>query len=180
MKNRVQLYRLEKNITQTQLADKSGLSLRTIQRIEAGTIPKGFTLQSIALALEIAPEELTKDIKENIDLNRVKIINLSALSFLIIPFGNIILPAILTYRTKDKRVKSFGKDIISIQIVWSIITSVLLIISPFIQNAFAFKTPIFMVVLTVLLFLNIFLILKNAVSITRNSILYIRIKNSLL
>ncbi|MDF2831166.1 helix-turn-helix transcriptional regulator [Chryseobacterium indoltheticum] len=34
-----------KNITQEELAEKSGISVRTIQRIEAGTIPKGYTLK---------------------------------------------------------------------------------------------------------------------------------------
>jgi transcriptional regulator with XRE-family HTH domain len=36
--------REQKHLTQSELAEKSGLSLRTIQRIEAGNTPKGFTL----------------------------------------------------------------------------------------------------------------------------------------
>jgi len=39
-------------MTQSELAEKSGLSLRTVQRIEGGNIPKGFTLKSIAGNLE--------------------------------------------------------------------------------------------------------------------------------
>lgn len=180
MKNKVQSYRLEKNMTQTELAEKTGLSLRTIQRIEAGTIPKGFTLQSIAKAFAVPPEKLVQDKDNNLDFNRVKIINLSALSFLILPFGNIILPSILTYRSKDKRVKSLGKDIISLQIIWSILTSILMLISPFLQDLVSFRIPIFLVVLVVLICLNVLLILKNGMSLTRNSDLCIKLKNSLL
>ena len=41
MKNRIKILREEKNMTQNELAEKSGLSLRTIQRIEAGNIFEG-------------------------------------------------------------------------------------------------------------------------------------------
>lgn len=50
--------REEQNLTQTELAEKSGVSLRTVQRIEAGNIPKGFTLKALAGALEVDPEDL--------------------------------------------------------------------------------------------------------------------------
>ena len=52
MKSIVQQLREERNLTQTELAKKSGLSLRTIQRIEAGNIPKGFTLNALAIVFE--------------------------------------------------------------------------------------------------------------------------------
>ncbi len=48
MKSIAQHLREEKNLTQTELAEKSGLSLRTIQRIEAGNVPKGYTLKALA------------------------------------------------------------------------------------------------------------------------------------
>ena len=48
----VQHLREEKNLTQTELAEKSGLSLRTIQRIEAGNVPKGYTLKALAIFLK--------------------------------------------------------------------------------------------------------------------------------
>ena len=52
MKSIVQHLREEKNLTQTELAEKSGLSLRTIQRIEAGNVPKGYTLKALAIFLK--------------------------------------------------------------------------------------------------------------------------------
>jgi len=37
--------REQKNMTQEELSEKSGISVRTIQRIESGTNPKGHTLK---------------------------------------------------------------------------------------------------------------------------------------
>ena len=47
-----------KNLTQEELAEKSGLSVRTIQRIEAGVQPKGYTLKVLALSLDVPERDL--------------------------------------------------------------------------------------------------------------------------
>lgn len=180
MKNKVQYYRLKHNMTQIQLAEKSGLSLRTIQRMEAGTIPKGYSLQAIAAVFGTSPESLLHQKEKKIDVHRVKIINLSALSFLILPFGNIILPIILTYMSKDKTSKTFGKDIISIQIIWTVITSIAMIISPFFQSLIVIKIPFFILILVPLICINVFIIIKNGMHLSQNAKLYISLKNSLL
>ena len=180
MKKDIQAYRLEKNLTQAELAEKSGLSLRTIQRIEAGVIPNGYTLKSIAEVLGIEPEIITKNKEEYLDFSRVKIINLSALCFIIIPFGNIILPSILTYKSKDERIKLFGKNIISIQIIWTLITSILMIISPFWQNLISSKVPTLIIVLVFLMLINIIVILINGVYLTKKSELLIKLKFNIL
>jgi len=49
------------NLTQEELAEKSGVSARTIQRIEAGVEPKGHTLKVLAAALSVEAVELLKD-----------------------------------------------------------------------------------------------------------------------
>jgi transcriptional regulator with XRE-family HTH domain len=79
-------FREKQLLTQDELAEKSGVSVRTIQRIEAGANLKGHTLKSIALALEINPDELTISLKEEKQLNYplIKLINISSL-FLFIP-----------------------------------------------------------------------------------------------
>ena len=46
------------HLTQEELAVKSGLSVRTIQRIESGTIPRGYTLKTLASSLSIPEEDL--------------------------------------------------------------------------------------------------------------------------
>ena len=51
--------RKEKGLSQEELAKVSGLSLRTIQRVENGeTEPTGETLKRISTALDVTPKEL--------------------------------------------------------------------------------------------------------------------------
>ena len=124
MQSKVKILREQKNLTQTELAEKSGLSLRTIQRIESGQSLKGFTLKAIAQTLEIEPENLFSKEEENIQIDRAKLINFSALAGLIIPFGGIIFPAILTYRTQDSVNRELGKSVIGVQIILAFVIAV--------------------------------------------------------
>ena len=180
MENKVQILREDKNLTQTELAEKSGLSLRTIQRIEAGNVPKGFTLKTIANALEIEPEKLFTNKGQSIEINRAKLINISSLSFLILPFGNVIIPAILTHKTKDLKTKELGKSVLGVQIIWTVITCVLMIASPFLQSQFFIKIPLFIIFLLLLFCINIVIILKNGISLNQTSDLAIKLKVSIL
>ncbi len=179
MKNKVKFLREEKNMTQNELAEKSGLSLRTIQRIEAGNILKGFTLKTIAEALETHPENLIIK-KENIQIERAKLINLSVLSGLIIPFGSVIFPLILTYKTQDATNKELGKQIASLQIVLSLALSVLMIASPFLQHAFNLKLPLFIVPLIAILSLKLLIVILNGISLNQKQELAIKLKNNFL
>lgn len=176
MENRVKILREKMNMTQNELAEKSGLSLRTVQRIEAGSILKGFTLKALAQTLNTQPEELVINKKEEINIQRAKRINLSALAGLLIPYGGIILPAILTYKTKDLKNRELGKSIVCIQIIVSVIFSVLMIISPFIQKLFTFTFPLFMIPLVLFLFLKLFIIINNGISLNKTQDLSIKLK----
>lgn len=177
MENKLKFYREKQNLTQSELAEKSGLSLRTIQRVENGNTPKGFTLKALTEALKLDDGML---LKKELSLDKVKLINLSILSFLIIPFGNIIVPSILTYTNKDKTTRQLGKDIISLQIIWTVITCFLLIISPLIQHLLALKVSLIYIVLAILIGLNLFIILRNSVSLEKQKKLHIRLKFNLL
>lgn len=180
MENRIRILREKMNLTQSELAERSGLSLRTVQRVEAGNILKGFTLKALAQALEIPPESLITTSKEQVDIQRAKIINLSALTGIFIPFGGVIVPAILAYQTKDLRNKELGKGIVCIQIIISVIFSVLMIISPFIQKFFSFKFPLFLAFLILFLILKLFIIIKNGISLNHNQDLSIKLKTNFL
>ncbi|OPB95147.1 XRE family transcriptional regulator [Elizabethkingia meningoseptica] len=180
MKNRVKILREGKNMTQNQLAEKSGLSLRTVQRIEAGSILKGFSLKTIAEALEVHPGDLKETPEEPADISRAKLINLSALSGLIIPYGGIIVPAVLTYKTKDSKNKELGKSIICIQIIIAVILSVAMIASPFIQKALSLKFPLFIVLLIFILCVKLYVIIRNGISLNTKSDLAIKLKTSFL
>ena len=180
MQSKVKLLREQKNLTQTELAEKSGLSLRTIQRIESGQSLKGFTLKAIAQTLEIEPENLFSKEEENIQIDRAKHINLSALSGLIIPFGGIIFPAILTYRTQDSVNRELGKSVIGVQIILAFVISVLLILSPFIQHWFSIQFPLFLVPLMAFIILKLWIVIKNGISLNQTNQLSIKLKNNFL
>ncbi|MFC0344154.1 helix-turn-helix domain-containing protein [Epilithonimonas hispanica] len=179
MQTKVKTLREAKNLTQTELAEKSGLSLRTIQRIESGNIPKGFTLKAIAKTLEIEPENLFSK-EENIQIDRAKLINLSALSGLIIPFGGIIFPAILTYKAQDSVNRELGKSIICVQIILASFVSVSLILSPFIQHWFSIKFPLFLIPLIAFIVIKLWIVIRNGISLNQNNTLSIKLKNNFL
>lgn len=58
----VQKLRLQKGWSQQQLAELSGLSTRTIQRIEAGQTPSTETLKSLASVFEIDFQQLQSEV----------------------------------------------------------------------------------------------------------------------
>lgn len=180
MKTKVQLLREERNLTQSELAEKSGLSLRTIQRIEAGNIPKGFTRNTLANFFETEPENLIAHSDEKDSIERAKLINISVLTYLLIPFGNLILPTILTYKSTDERARELGKEIINIQIIYTFTLGILLIVSPFIQRALFIKFPLFIIILITMKCLNLLIIFKNGASLTQRRQLAIKLKTSIL
>jgi len=177
MENRLRILREAKNMTQTELAEKSGLSLRTIQRIEAGHILKGFTLKTLAKTLETEPESLLPD-EHPTDIARAKLINRSAMYGLLLPYGNVIFPLILTQKTKDSINKELGEHIVSVQILLSAILSVCMIISPFIQKALLIRFPLFLIPLVTLMCIKLFIIIRNGMSLNQKNELRIKLKNS--
>jgi len=174
MKNKIQLLREENRLTQKELAEKAGLSLRTIQRIEAGNIPKGFTLKALAESLNTTPENLIE--KENNNVERAKLINSSALFGLIIPFGGIIFPLIFIYKTQDVYNKQLGRNIVALQIILSVTMSLFLIASPFLQKGLSVKFPVFLIVLITFLFLKLLAIIINGIALNKNKDLHTNLK----
>ena len=128
--------RLKKGITQEELAARTDISVRTIQRIESGDVdPRAFTLQAIAAALEVdyevlvsAETDLTASTeKEN--SRRLPLLHLSGVLLLIIP------PIILWIWKRDKvqNMRKHGIDVINFQLSTSLylIPCVLFSIYPF-------------------------------------------------
>jgi transcriptional regulator with XRE-family HTH domain len=75
------------NLTQDELSEKSGVSVITIQRIEARQIPSGYTLKALAKLLGVSEAELgdTPQNQSSEDLKWIKTIKLSSLLFVILP-----------------------------------------------------------------------------------------------
>jgi len=120
---RIKELRNRKGFSQEELAERSGLSLRTIQRIEnSETEPMGDSLKRLALAFDVAPDEILDwQIKE--DNNLMVMLNLSQLSFLAFPILGILIPLVIWILGKDKikHMNSVGKSILNFQISWSLI-----------------------------------------------------------
>lgn len=141
-KSRLKEFRTKGGMTQQELADHSGISIRTIQRMERGlALGSPHTIRALAKSLNISNQELivVTELNENaieqnvslhedirqvhprtatMNLTKVRLLNFSILSVLILPFGNIIVPVILFFlNKKDANVNTIGRKIISVQII---------------------------------------------------------------
>jgi len=137
---RVKDLRNRKGISQEVLAEESGLSLRTIQRIENNeTVPRGDTLKRLAIALDSSPDEIV-DWKMQEDQNYLTLMSLSALGFLFFPLLGIIIPLIMWVFKKDKlkNVNELGKSILNFQILWALLlfSDYILLIADVISGGF--------------------------------------------
>ncbi len=180
-KNKVKEYRKLRGFTQEMLSSESGISLRTVQRIEKGTTQGSpHTLQSLSKALGVLnqdlllKEESTKLTKE--ELTKLKAINFSVFCVIIIPLGNLIFPSILYWKYNlTKSINLMGRKIISFQIIWTFSSLFMLLISPFLRHPMnslfgneiftAAKMPLLMYV--VLVAFNVLITIKTASTINR-------------
>jgi transcriptional regulator with XRE-family HTH domain len=168
------------NLTQEELADKANISVRTIQRIEAGTKPKGFTLEALSKALGVSKDVLLEDKIEPIKSNKnlIKYINLSSIIFIIVPLGSIVLPFIIMYW--KKQINTTTKQIISIQILWTLASILLVIASSFLKNWFSLSNQVTTFTILTLLVVNLYIILRNTLEIERNDKLHLKLNFSFL
>jgi len=119
--NRIKELRTRKGFSQEELSEKTGLSLRTIQRIEnSETEPRGDSLKRLALAFDVTSDELV-DWTVQEDRGFLLSMNLSSLSFLPFPLLGILVPLIIWISKKGKiqDVDKLAKDILNFQITWT-------------------------------------------------------------
>lgn len=110
--------RISKGYSQEELAERSGISVRSIQRIENGeSTPRGSTLQLISKALEVdlsilLLEEKTNKKREK-EISTVQLMYFVTLIGVILPLGNVIAPAIVWKINKNESelVNKVGKNI---------------------------------------------------------------------
>lgn len=120
---RIKSLRNRKGFSQEELSEITGLSLRTIQRIENGeTEPRGDSLKRLALAFNVSSDEIV-DWTLQEDKGFVTSLNLSALSFLFFPLLGILVPLIIWISKKDKirNVNETAKDLLNFQISWTML-----------------------------------------------------------
>lgn len=120
---RIKELRNRKGFSQEELSEKTGLSLRTVQRIENGeTEPRGDSLKRLAMAFNVSPDEII-DWTVQEDKGFLISLNLSSLSFFLFPLLGIIVPLIIWISKKDKirNVNEIAKEILNFQITWTMI-----------------------------------------------------------
>lgn len=175
----IKYLREQKNYTQEILAKKAGISIRTLQRIEAGQKPKGHTADVLAKALDIdvaklIPKETQQG--ENINIAFAKLVNLSSLLVVFIPLLNILLPLAITYFSKQ--LNSITKQIISLQILWTIASLLIFFISAFIRNALSLSNQFSLWTMVFLLLVNIVMIISNTALLDQKKKLLIKLNFS--
>lgn len=145
---RIQSIRKEKGLSQELLAEQSGVSLRTIQRVEQGeTVPRGHTMQALATALAVPLDALLAAPAEaplpatataplplpapqappslpRADPQFLQLLNLSALCLLVFPFLNLLVPFLLwrRYRYDTEHVAELGRRVLGFQLLWQLVT----------------------------------------------------------
>ena len=168
---RVKELRTKKGMSQEILAEESGLSLRTIQRIENGdSNPTGDSLKRLSNALDVNPDELIDwTIKE--DKKYLVFLNLSALTFLFFPMLGILVPFIIWTSKKDKLkdINKLGKDLINFEITWTIF----LFLIPFLFFLFSkisllesLSIKNILIIIGSMYFFNLILVLLNTLRIS--------------
>ncbi|HYC86270.1 MAG TPA: helix-turn-helix transcriptional regulator [Chryseosolibacter sp.] len=170
--------RKSKGISQELLAENSRVSLRTIQRIENGSsTPRLFTLKLIADCLGVAVADLhspANPAQASAEaLNALRLINMSCLTILMVPFLNIILPALVWRRNLQHLPSSkAAKKIISVQILWTAATCAILVIYQLLQmwltgSVVVGRVPMLAGVYYILVLVDVGIIIKTARDLDR-------------
>lgn len=199
-------YRLLQHLSQQELADRSRVSLRTIQRIEKdGSSGSPYVIRSLCEALNIETGSL---MMEKIDVGHkdcngedmavinthsivnvatlekamankyLKYINFSALLVFLCPFFNLVTVPVLYFHFKKKLMiptqRAVALKIISFQILWSVVTLILLVFTPLMDYWFLhlgemLEIPLFIWVYLVLIFSHLIITLKIAARLSEKA-----------
>lgn len=148
---KIQRYRQGKRMAQEELAEASGVSIRTIQRIESGQVrPRPFTLRSILKVLDVSMEEFDANGETALDRDRestqLNVFFLLHITVLLVPIAYIL---ILRWYWKKSNWSAEKNDIIrrilSFHILLTALSIPILLISPYIVGQVSvgfFPTPL--------------------------------------
>lgn len=188
IQEQIKFTRKQKGLTQQDLAERAGVSLRTIQRVEKGTEEiSGFSLKQISQVLEIPLEQLIMPNVNQMSIDKdqtgsIKGLYLSSLLLFVNPLLGLLVPAIIG-STKQNKSDFYKKELrkmitahalalffLSISISYLFLTGLLNITMPVfldkILNAYVlFTIPIiyyvFIILFTAINYFNIDKKLKN-------------------
>lgn len=168
-------------LSQEKLAEISGISIRTIQRIEEGkSLGSGYTIKALAGALNINSTYLLNSdahcsLPVSNNFRKLKILNLSAIAMLLIPLANIFFPLYFYLKNRDdQKVNEIGSKIISFQLIWTFSTFLIalvasIILLPFFEKLRAGSVPLFVPIYFISAIANVYFVFQNAININKQS-----------
>lgn len=173
-------------MSQEALAEACGLSLRAVQRIEAGeTSPRPHTIKVIAQVLDVPIEDLagrlnaTPAITANESiLPALRIVNFSTMCGLIVPLANVFAPILLARRYGNLTEELPYKRIISFQVIWSLVTILAVVFIPLLLKlftqtvAFGKTPPPAILIYGAMILLNVFFTIKSAFQLRSGTSIY--------
>ena len=176
-KEKLRKYRKVKGLSQEGLSEVSGISVRTIQRLEMG-LSNGspYTLKSLAKALDIENADLLTEEAKFItskpdEVGKLRLMNLSALSIILLPLGNIILPTLTFWKYKsDVKVNTDGRKVLSFQLLWILFTICFLLIGSLILTLLfppfrGSRIPAYLLLYFVSVLLNVFFTIQATIQL---------------
>lgn len=185
--NLIKKLREQAAFTQMGLAEKTGLSLRTIQRLETESkAPKGHSLAMLAKVFGMEASQLQADFisqqaHTESDKLSLKLINLSSLAFFLFPFGNVIFPYVIWKKKNTSApANEAAKRIINFQIIWTVVLCSLLCISPFIDPGPPSSFPLILIVLFLALASNLLVVCLTAHAIHQDKLNFLHLPLRLL
>ncbi|MBO9617997.1 MAG: helix-turn-helix transcriptional regulator [Niabella sp.] len=137
LSEKIKSQRQKLGLTQDELAERSNVTIRTIQRLENGICtPRAYTLKAISAALNLGFEELSA-YPDSAEENTEKEINvcdahndykflvtilLSCYSFLVLPYVHYLIPHYISKKTKNvsANAKEQVDKIVWRQLIWQI------------------------------------------------------------
>ncbi|MEO9871384.1 helix-turn-helix domain-containing protein [Ekhidna sp.] len=134
---RVKEARKAKGLSQEALANQSNISLRTIQRIEKGVIPRDSTLAILCEVLGLDFNDFTNQISETIEgeTRTIRRMNLSIMLLMIVPLASIIIPLLIWKSSKKlNELNSLAGKIVSFQIIWTLAALFIFFLAVFSSN----------------------------------------------
>jgi transcriptional regulator with XRE-family HTH domain len=129
---KLQQARKQKGLTQEELADCTGITIRTIQRIENGeSVPRAFTLKTIAAVLDIPFENLQQEempalvavqssLSHEDTVYFLQMLCLSCFSYILVPWVHFLIPGWMLRKKQGLDISAirFARKLIRGQVYW--------------------------------------------------------------
>ena len=196
MKKSLKEHRISRQLSQQELAEKSGISIRTIQRIEKkNSAGSPYIIKSLCKALQVEvadiefstpePEIIETNLHtkpEHFDINNeqyrikriLKLVNFSSVSVLIFPLLSLIIPSLVYWKNRNYlRSNTAAQKIMSFQFIWTFSTMIVVFFIPAISQLFYGMIefsgfPLFVWLYLVCVFFNLFVIFSIAIKINKS------------